>query len=467
MADRRPLVLVGGRRRELPAGDRVPAAGLPVNVEQIAGLSPLSGTALYYNGTSWALYTHTAGGRAISGVVGAADTAPYYTGSGAAASYALTPWARTWAGYTASAQAVAGLGLRETAAADVTLYVATTGSDTTGDGSAGNPYATRQRAVDRLKTMDGAGFAATIDVADGTYTGDNCDVTTLVGFTSLTFLGNPASPSSCFLKDFTTRAFSATSCATPVYLNGFKTESNVANAQSIRATDQPSFISFSNMEFGALSGTGAGRIHLDAISGTIRGDGAYTYSGGCSHFLRAIFPGSKVHLLSACTVSGAPSHTAFAAIADGGMLYMPAATFSGSATGKRFDIGLGGIVEGANNNANKLPGDTPGTIAPGGLYYTTTHAATTPTTGFALTLADGILTQILTPAGTLATGTITMPANPYDGQRVTLASTQQVTAVTHNPNTGQTLRGALTTIAADGHATWHYVSSTATWYRVE
>jgi len=53
---------------------------------------------------------------------------------------------------------------------DVTVYVATTGNDLTGDGTSALPYATIQKAVDSLpKWLDG--YTATIDIAEGTYEG--------------------------------------------------------------------------------------------------------------------------------------------------------------------------------------------------------------------------------------------------------------------------------------------------------
>jgi hypothetical protein len=53
--------------------------------------------------------------------------------------------------------------------APATIYVATTGSDTTGDGTSGLPYASVGKALSVLpKTIDSV---YTIDVADGTYTG--------------------------------------------------------------------------------------------------------------------------------------------------------------------------------------------------------------------------------------------------------------------------------------------------------
>ena len=53
---------------------------------------------------------------------------------------------------------------------NVTVFVATTGSDQTGDGTSAAPYATIQKAVNSLpKWLDG--YTATIDIADGTYEG--------------------------------------------------------------------------------------------------------------------------------------------------------------------------------------------------------------------------------------------------------------------------------------------------------
>lgn len=112
-----------------------------------------------------------------------------------------------------------------------------------------------------------------------------------------------------------------------------------------------------------------------------------------------------------------------------------------------------------------------GTVRVSRLNIINMHAVTgvtynTPTTGFSLTISNDVTELHLTPAGTLATGTITMPAAPIDGQDVTITSTQTVTALTHNPNTGHTLLGALTTIAANGFARFRFRASTNQWRRV-
>jgi hypothetical protein len=90
-----------------------------------------------------------------------------------------------------------------------------------------------------------------------------------------------------------------------------------------------------------------------------------------------------------------------------------------------------------------------------------------PTTGFSITIDSATPVLILKPSGTLATGAITMPANPMDGMVVEIASTQTITSLTQNANSGQTLQGALTTLAANTGARWKYQLSTATWYRLQ
>jgi trimeric autotransporter adhesin len=97
-----------------------------------------------------------------------------------------------------------------------------------------------------------------------------------------------------------------------------------------------------------------------------------------------------------------------------------------------------------------------------------TYSRQVPTTGFSITIGNTVNSLILNPAGTLATGTITMPASPLDGQQVGIASSQIVTALTVQANAGQTIDGGLTaaTLAANGFAKWQYVLADTRWYRV-
>jgi len=91
----------------------------------------------------------------------------------------------------------------------------------------------------------------------------------------------------------------------------------------------------------------------------------------------------------------------------------------------------------------------------------------TPTTGFSYTFAAGVQTLFMVPAATLATGTITMPASPADGMVITFSSSQQITALTLQGNTGQSISSAVTFLPAKTAAAYVYRLSNTTWYPTE
>ena len=88
----------------------------------------------------------------------------------------------------------------------------------------------------------------------------------------------------------------------------------------------------------------------------------------------------------------------------------------------------------------------------------------TPTTGFSYTFAAGTQTLVMNPAGTLAAGTITMPASPSDGMTITFSSTKQITAVTLNGNTGQTVVGGVSYLPANTAVAYVYRSANTSWF---
>lgn len=95
--------------------------------------------------------------------------------------------------------------------------------------------------------------------------------------------------------------------------------------------------------------------------------------------------------------------------------------------------------------------------------------SSTPLTGFSVLIAPPVAGDSvwlrMTPAGTLATGTVTLPASPVDQQRVLVTSTQIVTALTVAGN-GYTTSGAPTTIAAGGFFEMRFDGVNSVWYRV-
>jgi hypothetical protein len=88
------------------------------------------------------------------------------------------------------------------------------------------------------------------------------------------------------------------------------------------------------------------------------------------------------------------------------------------------------------------------------------------TTGFSYTFASGTTTLIAQPAGTLATGTITMPGSPADGMVITFMTTQEITALTIAGGAGQSIGGTqVSLMAANSSMSFVYRLSNTTWYR--
>jgi hypothetical protein len=139
-------------------------------------------------------------------------------------------------------------------------------------------------------------------------------------------------------------------------------------------------------------------------------------------------------------------------------------TFHGGALTADFTINSGNLYSGAFSAPNLLIDNLQN------FYGQPAHSYSRqkPTTGFSITIGAGVASLILDPTGTLATGTIIMPAAPVDGQEIGIASNQIITSLTVNANTGQTISGTFTlaTLAANGFARWKYVLADTNWYRV-
>ena len=95
----------------------------------------------------------------------------------------------------------------------------------------------------------------------------------------------------------------------------------------------------------------------------------------------------------------------------------------------------------------------------------------TPGTGFNLPVPTPVAQQqwmLIQPAGTLATGSVTLPLNTAtpDGTEVLITTTQQITAFTLNANGASQLYGDPTTLAAEDFFRMRFVQATNSWYRI-
>jgi hypothetical protein len=94
-----------------------------------------------------------------------------------------------------------------------------------------------------------------------------------------------------------------------------------------------------------------------------------------------------------------------------------------------------------------------------------------PGTGFNITVPTPVSEQqwmLLQPAGTLASGTITLPLNTGvpDGTTVLITSTQEITFLTIALNGASAIYGAVTTLGAGGAAVYRFYQPTNSWYNI-
>jgi hypothetical protein len=89
----------------------------------------------------------------------------------------------------------------------------------------------------------------------------------------------------------------------------------------------------------------------------------------------------------------------------------------------------------------------------------------TPVTGFSITLVATNHVTTLTPAGTLATGTITMPVvtATNNGLRMRVSTTQAVTLLTVNADAGHSILGAPTSLVLGQSFEMYYDNAITTW----
>lgn len=248
--------------------------------------------------------------------------------------------------------------------ADTTYYVREDGDDDN-DGladSATRSFATIQRAFDVLGTKDTAGYDVTIQVADGTYT-DLVVVQNLYasGGSTITLLGNPATPSSCLISVTGNHALKFSN--TSLTINGFKLSTTTSG--SCIVADLNAFVLVGEIEFGAAAG-----YHVQSDTGAlIYFLSNYTISGSSYGHMHGSLGGNIQCPSLTITLTGTPAWgSQFARAVFASTIYISGCTFSGSATGTRYDVGLNGIIYTGGGGANYLPGDAAGSAWSGGQY---------------------------------------------------------------------------------------------------
>ncbi|MFG0602506.1 hypothetical protein ACF8PL_19175 [Delftia sp. WSY_4] len=248
---------------------------------------------------------------------------------------------------------------RELLTAARTYYVRTDGSDSnTGllDNAAG-AFATIQRAMDVVGTIDTGVSTVTVQVRAGAYTGPVL-VPTMVGAGLLEIVGDTATPANCAVSS-TGACFQAADGARAT-TRGFRV-TGFGGIRGIRGGG----LFYANMDFGSCSS-----YHVEAANGgwmQSTGNNAITGSTPrhitCSAVSRVYVPGGTY------TLTGSPSFSdAFARCTAASVVQVQGTTFSGSATGSRYRVESNSVIDTFGAGASYLPGNAAGSTATGGQY---------------------------------------------------------------------------------------------------
>jgi hypothetical protein len=255
--------------------------------------------------------------------------------------------------------------VRERLTAARTYYVATTGNDSNDGLTALTPFLTGQKAADVIRdTLDLAGYAVTVQFADGTYTDAIlCNRTwTGQGTGQVTFQGNTGTPANVIFSTTSANAISAvrgarisiTGMELRTTTSGYCLDAGAAGVIGVLAA-----VRFGTAASGHIVSDSAGLVLLNNSYSIV----------GAAPFHILVFSGGHVESIGVTvTITGTPAFsTAYAEVFRGGSATLSGNTYSGSATGVRFIVASGGSIMTSAAGLTALPGDAAGQLLGG--YY--------------------------------------------------------------------------------------------------
>jgi hypothetical protein len=254
---------------------------------------------------------------------------------------------------------------RQVLTANRTYYVRPGGnnSNTGLTNTDGGAFATIQKAIDTLTTLDGGGlYEGIVKIATGTYT-TPVQLKQVVGFTRIVIEGDPATPSNVVVSTTNNDAFGGNSSVASTYqLRGLKIQTT-GTGHAVNATFLPNiFIEIDRCDFGATAYS-----HMIAgAEAVIQTISNYSISGGGNSHAES-YDAGYIRLGSGTaessytvTVTGTPAFAfAFAYAARGGHILAVNQTYVGSATGQRFNVSPPSIIT-VVGGSGTFPGNVAG-----------------------------------------------------------------------------------------------------------
>lgn len=253
--------------------------------------------------------------------------------------------------------------------ADRTYYVnAATGSDSNNGLSAGTAFATIQKAMDTAASIQWAGYACTISVANGTYGG--VSLKPLSGASSATLTGNTATPASVV-----TGAILVDGCD-GWKIEGLKPTTTVPGEHNLSVINGS--VTVGNMEWPVNDGGGTSNGGAHAAAGTggvIFFTGVQRIAGGATVGHIYVADDGAIRFLQVARPSlnivATVGFTAFIQATSGNvhLLYTSITGAANVTSGKKFDVRNNSVINVDGAGVNYYPGPSAGTSGTNGGQY--------------------------------------------------------------------------------------------------
>ena len=262
---------------------------------------------------------------------------------------------------TTASVTLKGQPVRLQLAANRTYFVATTGSDANTGLAVGTPFLTVQAAINAAAAIDLGTFGVTIQLADGTYTGNATVSGPFVGSGTVTINGNATTPANVIL---TSASLNTLACQNNGGISITNCEIRAASV-GLFATTGGTISVGNGVRFGAC-----GNYHMWAFSaGRILATAtAYTISGAASSHILASAGGMISMNTITITLSSVLAFSTFCLAPRTGLIEYYGHTFTGTATGTRYNASLNSTIFVNGASATFLPGSVAGITGTGGQY---------------------------------------------------------------------------------------------------
>ena len=231
--------------------------------------------------------------------------------------------------------------IRARLSADVTLYVRTDGSDSNNgfSNTSTGAFLTPQKAADTALTWDTGKYNVNIQIGDGTYTSGVSLTSDFEGSGNVTFQGNNGTPANVIIST-TSHCFYAGGGAEFAVKDMQLTSSAGAGLYAFTGGQ----ILYQNINFDTCGGSNYPHIFAE-YGGTVVCTGNYTIVGGSTtHFWASLASTIKCQSMT-ITLTGTPAFSLeFARASYCGVLSTVGNTFSGSATGTKFQVESNSVI---------------------------------------------------------------------------------------------------------------------------